>query len=237
MYHLADAKVLKTKTGLKITKLTDGGGLYLHIATSGSKLWRFQYRFDGKLKLMALGKYPDVTLKQARERHLEARHLLAKGVDLMVDRKAQKVEDALDAKQTTFKDIFNLWVKWWREGKDEEHAARVERRMFADVISAFGSEAMDDITAADIRNMMLTIAERGANDIARRCHETTSQVFRFVIARGYANENPTVHFKPSDIVRKPKVKNFARVPEMELPALLVAMDRYNAVSDFVKERE
>ena len=83
MYHLADAKVLKTKTGLKITKLTDGGGLYLHIATSGSKLWRFQYRFDGKLKLMALGKYPDVTLKQARERHLEARHLLAKGVDPM----------------------------------------------------------------------------------------------------------------------------------------------------------
>ena len=83
MYHLADAKVLKTKTGLKITKLTDSGGLYLHIATSGSKLWRFQYRFDGKLKLMALGKYPDVTLRQARERHLEARHLLAKGVDPM----------------------------------------------------------------------------------------------------------------------------------------------------------
>ncbi len=75
MQKLTDVKIQKTKAGLTIIKLFDGGGLYLHVAMTGSKLWRYQYRFDGKLKLMALGKYPDVTLKQARDRHAEARKL------------------------------------------------------------------------------------------------------------------------------------------------------------------
>lgn len=99
--------------------------------------------------------------------------------------------------------------------------------MRADVLPAFESKSMEEITAADIRAMMVKIAKRGANDIPRRCHETTSQVFRYAIAHGHASQNPTVHFKPSDIVRKPEAKNFARVSEGELPALLAAMDRYN----------
>jgi hypothetical protein len=69
--YLTDGAVRKAKPDEEPVKLTDGGGMFLHIATSGSKLWRYQYRFDGKAKLMALGMYPDVTLAQARERHRE----------------------------------------------------------------------------------------------------------------------------------------------------------------------
>jgi integrase len=225
LYHLTDTEIKTTKPGLEPVKLTDGGGMFLLVNSTGSKLWRYQYRVKGKRKLMALGAYPDVSLKQAREKHQAARQLLADGTDPMEDRKGTQEAEAV--KGNTFEEIFHQWFDWWKVGKDDTHAPRVERRMVADVIPAFGDKAMDDITPGDIRKMMLDIAKRGANDIPRRCHETTSQVFRFAIARGLANQNPTVHFRPSDIVRKPEAENFARVSERELPALLSKMDAYN----------
>jgi len=78
---LTVVSIKKTKPGKKPRKLTDGGGLYLQIAPTGGKLWRFDYRFEGKRKTLALGKYPDVSLQDARERHQEARKLLSQGVD------------------------------------------------------------------------------------------------------------------------------------------------------------
>jgi hypothetical protein len=79
MQYLTEVAVKKAKPGLKPVKLTDGGGMFLHVAPNGSKLWRYQFRFDGKAKLMALGQYPDISLARARERHQEARKLLAEG--------------------------------------------------------------------------------------------------------------------------------------------------------------
>ncbi len=225
-YLLSDIKVQKTKPGLKPVKLTDGGGMFLQINPSGSRLWRYQYRFDAKAKLMALGAYPDVSLAEARERHQDARKLLAKGIDPMVDRKATKVAE--DAKQTTFVDIFRLWFDWWKDGKAEKHSAQVHRRVLADIIPAFGSKPVDDVTAADVREMMLTIFnQRGARDVARRAHETTSQIYRYGIAHGFAKRNPAADFKPSDILPAVKSQNFARVDAKELPALLAKMDAYN----------
>jgi integrase len=224
-YLLLDSKIKTAKPGLKPVKHTDGGGMFLQVNPSGSKYRRYQYRFKGTPKLMAFGSYPDVSLKQAREKHQAARQLLADGIDPMEDRKGTREAEAVQG--NTFEDIFHQWFDFWKVGKDDTHAPRVERRMMADVIPAFGHKAMDDITAGDIRNMMLAIAKRGVNDIPRRCHETTSQVFRFAIARGLANQNPTVHFRPSDIVRKPETENFARVSDKELPALLSKMDAYN----------
>ena len=209
LYHLTDTEIKNAKPGLKPVKHTDSGGMFLLVNSTGSKLWRYQDRVQGKRKLMALGVYPDVSLKEARDKHQAARLLLADGIDSMEDRKGTREAEAV--RGNTFEDIFHQWFDWWKVGKDDTHAPRVERRMMADVIPAFGHKAMDDITAGELRKMMLDIAKRGANDIPRRCHEPTSQVFRFAISRGLANQNPTVHFKPSDIVRKPETENFARV--------------------------
>lgn len=74
---VTDTRIRKAKQEEKPYRLSDGGGLYLQIAVSGGKLWRWKYRIDGKEKPMALGKYPDVSLAQARERHARARQLLA----------------------------------------------------------------------------------------------------------------------------------------------------------------
>lgn len=81
MPKLSDLQVRKARAGEKDIRLADGGGLYLLVTVAGGKLWRWKYRFDRKEKLMALGRYPEISLSDARERHFEARKLLAKGVD------------------------------------------------------------------------------------------------------------------------------------------------------------
>src|ERR1700751_79074 len=88
---LTDAKVREEKAGTKARKVGDGGGLFLFVTPAGGKLSRWKYRYQGKPRLMALGKYPDVSLAQARERHGQGRKLLATGVDPMAQRKVDKV--------------------------------------------------------------------------------------------------------------------------------------------------
>ena len=88
--RLTDIKIRQHKLAEKLRKITDGAGLYLEIAPTGGKLWIYVYRFGGKQKLLALGKYPDVSLQEARKRHAEARERLAQGIDPSVARKVEK---------------------------------------------------------------------------------------------------------------------------------------------------
>jgi integrase len=217
----------------KSYKLTDGGGLCLLIAPSGAKLWRWRYRFDGKEKMMALGEYPLVTLKEARERHLIARKTLAARIDPMAERKAEgeaKQREA-EARQreaaSSFENIARIWWEWWAIGKSPRHADTVMRRLEADIFPAFGHKFIDAVTAADVRELMLAIERRDARDVAKRSHETTSQIFRFAIARGIASRNPAADFKPRDILAEARSENRARVDARELPELLAKMDDYN----------
>ncbi|CBJ50882.1 Putative integrase prophage protein (fragment) [Ralstonia solanacearum PSI07] len=84
---LTDTAIRNAKPGDKPIKLFDGGGLFLHITPAGQRYWRLKYRFAGKEKLLALGVYPRVGLKEARDRRDEAKRLLDDGVDPSVERK------------------------------------------------------------------------------------------------------------------------------------------------------
>jgi integrase len=99
--------------------------------------------------------------------------------------------------------------------------------MSCDVFPAFGHKFIDTVTAAEIRELMLAVEERGARDVAKRAHETTSQIFRYAIARGIASRNPAADFKPSDILSKGSSVNFARVDAKDLPRLLEKMYGYD----------
>lgn len=229
MYQLTETAVKKAKPEPQPQKLFDGRGLYLHIAPTGSKLWRYAYRFNGKQKLMALGAYPDVSLAQARDRHAQARKVLAGGVDPMEQRKA--VKESQDAKQTTFEDVFDLWFEKWAVGKDDRHAEQTKRRMNADVLPAFGSKPVDDVDADDVREMILAIDERGARDVAKRAHSTVGQIYGFAVAHKLAKRNPAADFKFKHLqLAQAKSKNFARIEAKELPELLAKMDAYNGTA-------
>ena len=177
---LTDTQIKRVKPTIKPYKVSDGGGLFLWVTPSGGKMWRWAYRHEGRAKLMAFGKYPDVTLALARERHSEARKHLAAGVDPMTERKAEKA-----AAENSFQCVATRWLEHWRHGKSPRHVDYVSRRIEADILPCLGLRPVAEIEAPEVVQMVKAIEARGAHDIAKRALETTGQVFRFAIAHGY----------------------------------------------------
>ena len=214
-------------------KMADGGGLCLLVSPSGAKLWVWRYRIGGAEKNMAFGEYPLVTLKEARELHFAARKTLDSGIDPMAERKAENDARKNEVKarqreaENSFEKVARRWWEWWKIGKSPRHADTVLRRLQADVFPAYGHKLIDTITAADIRELMIAVEARDARDVAKRVHETTSQIFRFAVARDIASRNPAADFKPRDILAEARTENRARVDARELPELLAKMEDYN----------
>jgi integrase len=222
---LTDTEIRRTKKREKAYKLSDGGNLYLWITPSGGKLWRWAYRHDGKEKLMTFGRYPEVSLALARERHAEARRLLAVGLDPMAERKAKKIADQV-AGENSFASLTERWLEHWQQGKSARHVDSVRRRIAADIIPRLGRRPIAEIDASELVAMTKAIEQRGAGDIAKRALQVTAQVFRYSIAHGYATRNPAIEFRPSDILKATRKKNYARVDAKELPDLLRKIEVY-----------
>ena len=223
--ELTDTEIKKAKAKEKAYSMGDGGGLYLWVKPTGGKLWRWSYRFDGKEKLMSLGKYPDVSLAQARERHSEARKLFATGVDPMAQRKAEKTAEKA-AIENSFQSVAAQWLQHWQDGKSPRHVEYIKRRMDADILPRLGPRPIAEIEAPELVAMANAIQDRGARDIAKRALETVGQVFRFGIAHGYSKRNPASEIRPSDILRSTRKVNYSRVDARELPALLRNIEVY-----------
>lgn len=218
---LTDIQIKRIKRSAKPHKVSDGGGLFLWVTPSGGKIWRWTYRHDGKAKLMSFGSYPDVSLSLARERHAEARKLLATGTDPMAERKAEKA-----AAENSFQSVARLWLAHWQDGKSPRHVDYVKRRMDADILPCLGARPIALIEAPELVAMTKAIEQRGARDIAKRALETTGQVFRFAIAHGYDTRNPASEICPSDILKSTRKVNYARVDARELPELLRLIEVY-----------
>jgi len=222
---LTDIKIRKAKAQGEAYRLSDSGSLYLWITPSGGKLWRWAYRHEGKEKLMSFGKYPDVPLALARERHAEARKLLATGTDPMAQRKVQKNAEKA-AIENSFQSIASLWLEHWQDGKSPRHVEYIKRRMDADILPCLGARSIVEIEAPELVAMANAIQDRGARDIAKRALETVGQVFRYSIAHGYSKRNPASEIRPSDILKSTRKVNYARVDARELPGLLRAIEVY-----------
>ena len=174
---------------------------------------------------MTFGAYPDVSLSLARERHAEARKLLASGLDPMEQRKAEKTaQRTLSA--DSFESIASSWMEHWKDGKSPRHVDYVKRRMEADILPCLGARPIAEIEAPELVAMTKAIEQRGARDIAKRALETTGQVFRYAIAHGHARRNPASEIRPSDILKSTRKVNYARVDAKELPSLLKAIEVY-----------
>ncbi|MFM2075096.1 MAG: hypothetical protein RJB34_1401 [Pseudomonadota bacterium] len=228
---LSDIQIKKTKPGSKTQKLSDGGGLQLHIAPTGGKLWRLAYRFEGKQKTLAMGTYPTLSLAQAREARDDARKLLAAGVDPMEDKKAERHAKRCAAEHS-FESVAMQWWERWRQTKSPFHANSVLRRLQADVFPALGARPVAEIQAQEILRLIKAVEARGALDIAKRCLQMSGQVFRYAIANGIggATRNPTTDIKPSDVLAPRRKENYARIDASELPDLLRKIEGYQGTA-------
>jgi len=222
---LTDTEIRRSKPGDSPYKLSDGHGLYLLVKPNGGRLWRWKYRFDGKEKLMALGTYPELSLADARERHVMARRQLANGIDPMGERKAEKTA-VMVATEHTFKKIAEQWLEHWRGNKSARHSETTLNRLKANVYPILGNRPIAEVEPMELVRLAKDIEARGASDMAKRILQIVSMVCRFAVAHGYAKRNPAAEIRPSDILKPTRKQNMARIDAKELPALLRAIEVY-----------
>jgi integrase len=222
---LTDTEIRRSKPTERPYKLSNGGGLHLLITQAGGKLWRWKYRFDGAEKLMALGRYPEVALADARERRDAARKRLANGIDPMAERMAEKTAVKV-ATEHTFEKIAELWLEHWKGNKSARHSATTRNRLKVNVYPVLGERPIADVEPMELVQLAKGIEARGASDMAKRILQIVGMVFRYAVAHGYSKRNPVAEIRPSDILKPTRKTNMARIDARELPALLRSIEVY-----------
>lgn len=187
---LTDTAIRNAKPGTKPVKLFDERGLFLLVSPSGGKWWRFKYRFNGKEKQLSLGVYPDVSLKDARDRRDNARKLIASGTDPSENRKAQKSARA-DRAANSFEVVAREWYAKYSATWAKNHGNRIIRRFERDIFPWIGGRPIAEITAPELLTVARRIEDRGALETAHRALGNCGQVFRYAVATGRAERDPS----------------------------------------------
>jgi integrase len=219
---LTDTALRSAKPRAKAFKLFDGGGLYLEVSPAGGKWWRWKYRHGGKEKRLSLGVYPDVSLKAARAKREAARRQLAAGIDPGQARKAEKLAQA---GAECFEAIAREWHAKFSPGWVASHGDRILRRLDKDVFPWLGARPIAEVKAPELLAVLRRIESRGAQETAHRAMQNCGQVFRYAVATGRAERDPTGDLRGA--LPPPKEKHHASIIEPKrIGALLRAIDAY-----------
>jgi integrase len=219
---LTNTKIRNTSPGKKTQKLFDERGLYLEVSPRGGKWWRLKYRFKGKEKRLSLGVYPDVSLKDARESRDDARKLVANGIDPSENRKAQK-----EAKGggNCFEVVAREWYAKYSTNWSSDHGDRIIRRLERDIFPWMGEKPIGGIAAPELLSVVQRIEKRGALETAHRALGNCGQVFRYAVATGRAERDPSTDLRGA--LPPVKVEHFAAVTEpKQVAELLRALEGY-----------
>jgi integrase len=220
---LTDAKIRGIKPPARQVKHFDGGGLYLLCTPSGGRLWRLKYRFDGKSKGLSLGKYPDVSLLDARQRRDEARRHLANKVDPGAVKRAQR--EAQTAETDTFEVISAEWFNKFSATWSEKYRSIVSRRLEVDINPYIGKRPIADIKAPELLTVLRRAEDRGCIDTAHRLRSITGLVFRYAVATGRAERDPSGDLRGA-LPPAPVQHHAAITNPKEVAPLLRALDGY-----------
>ncbi len=221
---LTDTAIRRAKPEAKPRKLFDERGLFLLLSQNGGKWWRFKYRFGGKEKQLSLGVYPDVSLKDARDRRDEARKLVANGIDPSDKRKAQKaMQDGVAG--NSFEVVAREWYSKHSTNWSAGHGDRILRRLEIDVFPWIGAKPVGAVKAPELLSVIQRIEKRGALETAHRVLGNCGQVFRYAVATGRAERDPSGDLRGA--LPPAKVKHLAAVTEpQQVAELLRVMDGY-----------
>ncbi len=224
---LTDAHVRNAKPCGKPYKLTDSDGLYLQVQPTGSRLWRLAYRFLGKQRTLAIGSYPEISLQEARARRIEARRLLAQGIDPS-EHKQQQLKAAKLAAASTFAAVA------------EEYLAKVEKQGLAratldkkrwilnDLINPrIGHRPIAELKPSDILDVLSDLESSGRLETTRRARQVIGAVFRLAALTDRASGDPTYILRRA--IRVPQVNSHpAIIHEAAFGELLRAIERYKS---------
>jgi len=216
---LTDVAIRKIKPGVKPRKIFDERGLYLLITPAGGRLWRLKYRFGGMEKLLALGRYPDVSLADARDKRDEARKLAANGIDPAERRKAERQLGE------TFEIIGREWYERFKPQWALSHSRTVLARMEQNLFPFIGSLPINEITSPELLACLRRMEARGVNQSAHKVKQIAGMVFRYAIASGRAERDPSADLRGA--LAPVEKKHFAAITDPKQAAgLLRSMDAY-----------
>lgn len=214
--------------GNSISKLHDGGGLYLWVYADGRKYWRLRYRIAGVEKSLSLGVYPTTSLKKARLRRDKERERLEANLDPAAERRAEKARRTVAA-ANSFEAVAREWyakqAKHWVPG----HADDVLRRLESNVFPTLGRRPISEIDAPELLASIRPIEARGAYDLAHRVLQVCGQVMRYGIATGRCTRNLAADLRGA--LTPHKKKHQAAVRPEEFPDLLRAIAGYEKIGD------
>jgi integrase len=221
---LTDTKCKNAQAKDKPYKLADEKGMFLLVNPNSSKYFRLKYRISGKEKLLALGVYPETSLKQARDKRDEARSQLADGIDPNENRKAIKLAKA-DSAANSFEVLAREWFERNMSDKSASHQKRILSGLERDIFPFIGSKPVLDIKSVELLNVLRKIEER-ATETAHRMLWTCGAVFRYAIVTGRLETDITPSLKGS--LKPVNGGHFSAITNpKELGALLRAIDSYS----------
>jgi hypothetical protein len=181
---LTESSIKGAKPAEKPYKLFDERGLFMLVTRAGGRLWRFRYRIGGVEKLLALGAYPDVSLKRAREKRDEARRAVAAGIDPSAKRRAER-----DAVTNTFAAVADEWLLTKKASLTESTWERDRQQVHKWVIPYLGNKPIASLEAPDLLEVLKRIEAKGVIDTAHRTREVCGRIFRYAIATGRAKQD------------------------------------------------
>lgn len=220
----ADCKNAACPPEKKQARIYDSGGLYLQISPSGSKRWFLKYRAGEKEKQLALGAYPAVSLKAARQARDEAKRKRAEGIDPVQARKVEKLK-AINPAGDTFQIVALEWFDKQAPHWSEAHAFRSKRQLERDLFPWLGARRMADIEPVELLATLRKIEERGAVETADRCLMLARQIWRYGVATGRVGRDMTADLKGA--LQPYRGKHFAAIIDpAEFAVLLRAIKAY-----------
>lgn len=221
---LTDTQIRQSKPQQTDSWLTDEKGLRLLVKPNAAKYWRLKYRYMGKQKTLALGVYPVVSLKEAREGVAEAKRLLAKGVDPGQQKQTEKQQLRLNSENS----FAALAKEWWEHQKGtwkEDHANRVWGRLRDDVLPTLGNQPIGEIQPQQIISVVRKIEQRDALDVAARVLQDIRRICRYAVQTSRMNQNPASDL--AGVLKRRKSSHRDSLPRDELPGFLKALDGYH----------
>lgn len=224
---LTDKAIRAATHAEKTIRLFDAGGLYLELAPNGGKWWRFKYRYANKEKRVSLGVYPEVSLKDARDRRDEYRKLLANRVDPSEQRKAAKVALAFRS-ENSFEAVAREWFAAFSKNWVKGHADKVLHRLEHNVFPTLGSRPIPEIAPRELLLVLKRIEKRGVFETAHRTKQNCSQVFRYAVATGRAERDPSADLRGA--LAPVKQTHHATITDPKgVGALLRALEGYDGL--------
>lgn len=216
--------VLDIRNAKSQCRLSDGGGLFFEITSTGVKRWLYRFKIKGKNGMYIVGRYPDQSLKEARIEHQEAKRLVKQGITPAKVRREIKNENIekekakKDFRTKSFQYIAEEWIEQQKGSWSHNHAVAVHDTLKNNVFDAIGSQAIDSITPPEVLKVLRQIENRGSLEIARKVLQRTNAVFRYAIQTGRATYNPAADMQ--GVLKAKTVEHLPALFDKELSQLL-----------------